>query len=298
MKVANILILLLLCSLLPSNANCQNRDISDPNYWSHYKDTAKPLPFLQIPAKVITTPKEIGKWLQTNCSNEIDRLKAIYAWMGSHIFYDYPGMKNLAPYRSIYELSNKTLRTRKGVCDNYASLFWDIANAAGISTYKVSGYTRVGEVVDTAAGHGHAWNAVNVNNKWYIIDATWGAATDKTTGKNNFNWFFFMLPPEKAIRIFIPTDPLFQFLTHPFTHTEIALNDWQHAASRPIFAFEDTLRRWPQLDSTTWVRNQITRIEKYKASNNIVVGELQYLKNLLDIYIRNEEVDRYNKSIK
>ena len=67
---------------------------------------------------------------------------------------------------SIYNI----IKTRNGVCADFAELFTTLARSIGISCKTVSGYA-----LDPNDGFlsGHAWNEVEINGKWYGVDPTW-----------------------------------------------------------------------------------------------------------------------------
>jgi hypothetical protein len=67
---------------------------------------------------------------------------------------------------SIYDI----IRTRNGVCADYAELFTTLARSIGISCRTVGGYA-----IDPENGClvGHAWNEVEIKGKWYGVDPTW-----------------------------------------------------------------------------------------------------------------------------
>lgn len=50
------------------------------------------------------------------------------------------------------------------VCDGFSKAFSLLCNMEGIKAYRISG---------TVKGNGHAWNKVNLNGCWYVIDITW-----------------------------------------------------------------------------------------------------------------------------
>ena len=52
---------------------------------------------------------------------------------------------------------------QKGVCQSYAYAFNAIAHEAGLDTTMVTGSMN---------GGGHAWNAVKIDGKWYMLDVT------------------------------------------------------------------------------------------------------------------------------
>lgn len=92
---------------------------------------------------------------------ELEKVRAIFMWINKNVSYDYVGLEN---GNRTYEVKD-VLAKRKGVCEGYANLFRYLCEKANIKCYKISGETPRGA---------HAWNTVRIDNKWYLLDATWG----------------------------------------------------------------------------------------------------------------------------
>ena len=90
------------------------------------------------------------------------KVQAIYDWITRNVRYDYANLGNdsyLLQYTAYAAVINRT-----AVCNGYASLFYRLANDAGIDCRFITG---------TAGGY-HAWNIVRMDNgKYYCLDATW-----------------------------------------------------------------------------------------------------------------------------
>lgn len=120
------------------------------------------------------------------------RVKAIYDWLASRISYDVPALMFMQIPNQDAE---SVFRKRTGVCAGYANLFKALAGELGIPAEYVTGDTRTlnGDV----AGVGHAWNAVQVGGKWYLIDATWGAGyVDGDKFTRRYTSAYLLTPPE------------------------------------------------------------------------------------------------------
>lgn len=73
--------------------------------------------------------------------------------------------------------------THKAVCQGYSLSYSLLLNGLGIETDYVTG---------TIPGtSGHAWNRINIDGKWYNVDATFDDASSyKLTGINSINKYF------------------------------------------------------------------------------------------------------------
>ena len=100
------------------------------------------------------------------------KVRAIYDWITRNVRYDYANLGNdsyLLQYTAYAAVINRT-----AVCNGYASLFYRLANDAGIDCRFITG---------TAGGY-HAWNIVRMDNgKYYCLDATWDE------GQANYSYF-------------------------------------------------------------------------------------------------------------
>lgn len=108
---------------------------------------------------VYTTTNSICK----NISSDKDKVRTIYNYVNKNIKYDYKLAKQITDkiITSYIPSPVATLKTKKGVCYNIASLF-----AAMCKIQKIPCYIVKGDYNGTA----HAWNNVYINNTWYKID--------------------------------------------------------------------------------------------------------------------------------
>lgn len=102
------------------------------------------------------------------------KVKSIYLWMTSHIDYDVFGFST---GQGSYTDPDEILRHRKTVCLGYSILFDSLCSVAGINAECVWGYVYMPwyETYDTLYLDSHAWNAVEIDGEWKLIDATWGS---------------------------------------------------------------------------------------------------------------------------
>ncbi len=130
-----------------------------------------------------------------------------------------------------------TFGTKETICAGYADVFSVLCTEAGVFSKVIVGYARneardIG--VPSAIGK-HAWNAVQIGYRWYLIDATWGVdivnagETVDPNGSADFE-FYFLADPKKLIFTHFPDDPKWQMLHQrvakatfdnlPFVYTE------------------------------------------------------------------------------
>ena len=96
---------------------------------------------LAIPDSLTASTQNIADYINRNFSKEKDKARAAFIWIASNIQYDIENIYALNFYESKEDKINKALKTRKGICENYASLFNDICLKCGINSYVIGGYS-------------------------------------------------------------------------------------------------------------------------------------------------------------
>ncbi len=104
--------------------------------------------------------------LTKNLTSDEEKLNAIYAYVVSTIKYDYNKLQYL---KSDYLPDiDATLRSKTGICFDYAAILGAMLRSQGIPTKLIKGYST------NVTGY-HAWNEVynSKTNSWIIIDTTY-----------------------------------------------------------------------------------------------------------------------------
>lgn len=119
-------------------------------------------------AEIVNLAGEITKGI----SGDYEKLRAIHDWVSKNIKYDTDKYRK----NRIYEIpgSVETLRSRKGLCRDYANLTTALLRAAGIEARTVIGQAKAeGKWV------GHAWTEAKIADRWVSLDTTWDAGSVK-----------------------------------------------------------------------------------------------------------------------
>jgi len=129
-------------------------------------------------AVIIDTAREITK----ACSSDLEKARAIYDWVTDNIRFDYDKLEKhkRGQYGNKYGALN-TIKTRKGVCYDYATLAAALSRSLGLSAKVVEGDLNKGPLKGL-----HAWNEIYLEewDSWISFDTTLGA----TTGECYFNF--------------------------------------------------------------------------------------------------------------
>lgn len=127
-----------------------------------------------LPSQIVSYSRDSDSITQSinltfGAENDLAKVQAIFEWIVKNIDYDYP---KAATVESGYLPDvDETLRTKKGICFDYAALFAAMLRANGIPAKLIIGYADPGNVY-------HAWNMV------YITDIGWMSAEIYFDGEN------------------------------------------------------------------------------------------------------------------
>ena len=147
----------------------------------------------------------------------IDTHWIIFYWITSHIAYDTVSYfsKNYAD-----QTAEGVFRTKKGVCAGYANLYKYLCDQLSMPCEIVGGYAK-GYGFDKREGAptetDHAWNAVEIERRWYLMESTWGAGSldDQKAFKRELNVYFFLPRPDEMIYHHLPENARWQLLREP-----------------------------------------------------------------------------------
>lgn len=170
-----------------------------------------------------TTPEQLAEKINKDFNDDVSKVRAAFRWLTYNIRYDleeYYQPKKVIEFRfsteqerleKLQTIKDKIVReaflTKMGVCEEYAQSFKKIADLLGIEAEVIKGYVRstsndIGRIPRTT---NHAWNAVKLDNKWIILDATW-AAGYLYNGRwiKDFNEYFFDVDKKKIAKTHYP----------------------------------------------------------------------------------------------
>ena len=162
--------------------------------------------------------------LLAGVDDEFHRVKILHDWVAEHIAYDAESFLTGMKVESAFE---NTLRRRQAVCHGYATLLAKMCELAGIPCRNISGYGRgyrfgLGRT-ESVGRTNHAWNAVKIGGRWYLVDVTWDAGhVNGRTYRKAFGTAYLFPEPREFLYTHFPTDPKWQLLDPPCTAEEFA----------------------------------------------------------------------------
>ena len=215
--------------------------------------------FDTVDAKVLTYPRfntveDLTNQIEKDFKTDADKARAAFFWIAKNIRYNLKEYYNPRKRSYRFKYSSETDRIQKiqaindsfiaatfkskmGVCEEYAQSFKKICDLLNIEAAVIKGNVRndareIGVISNTT---NHAWNAVKIDGKWQILDATWAAGYEYN-GKwvRKFNEYFYNIPTNKIFKTHYPKEAIWilhfgrmsleEFYNQPiYTNTFLAL---------------------------------------------------------------------------
>lgn len=179
----------------------------DPHAWPWPADALHPAVLALTPADE-TSPRAVGRFLAAREPDQWQLARAVHDYVADRVAYDVDSYRN---GRYPPQDAATTFRTRLSVCAGYAALFEAIGRAAGLTVQTVGGRAR--GLTPEGMGEGHAWNAVKLDGRWYLVDTTWDSGQVGDDGfHKNYRTAYFLTPPEVFLARHYPDEDRWQLL--------------------------------------------------------------------------------------
>ncbi|MCH9688753.1 MAG: transglutaminase [Deltaproteobacteria bacterium] len=210
----------------PSTPAVSPDDLLRADGWP-FAPTLHPL-VASMPSEAETSIESVARYIVDNEADPVQRVKALHDYVASRVAYDVPALEadRFPPQDAAAVFSRGT-----AVCAGYAALLAALGDAAGIEIVVVVGDARDSDGLFD--GRGHAWNAINIDGKWFLVDATWDAGHVSGSGfVEDYDAGYFMTPPEVFVASHMPDDPKWQLLPAALSHGDFL----RQPHLRPSFA--------------------------------------------------------------
>lgn len=236
--------------LIPILCSSQKVDFSEVDNYVWSLEVNKDIPIPELTGK-LTMPFR----------SELHKVRAIFFWIASNIEYDNEDKEPelYADYPSARENLNETYKSRKGVCSGYSHLFRYMLRLSGIRSMVITGYARNDLKNIYPKKPNHAWNAVRIEDIWYLFDVTWARDSSKRV-----NDFWFKTDPELFVLNHYPI-----YRPYTFTQNQYSFEDF---CQFPIYT-----RMFFDLNFT----DEISRTGHFNAHNDTVTIPLKQNKKYL-----------------
>lgn len=166
---------------------------------------------------------ELANLLAKNATTDTDKARIIYAWVTQHVTYDVPAFMDAVQNNKYPDVSpKKVLRDRTTICSGYSNLYQALAEAMKLKSVIVVGYAKGATPPDEKFKDvNHAWNAVQLEGSWYLLDTTWGAGSVREEQfEAEYKPYYFAAAPKELINNHFPQDQGWQLLADPYARSE------------------------------------------------------------------------------
>ncbi len=284
MTQTRFIVFLLLCAL---GVNAQKTKI---NGYSGIDAKA-----LQCPDSLTKSADDIASYMNGNFHTDKVKVRGIFIWIAGNIKYDAENMFALNFYEKKEDKIAKPLKTRKGICENYAALFTEICTKSGIKSFVIEGYTKQNGFADYLP---HAWCGALIDTSWFLFDPTWGSGyLIKGKFYPEINNDYFLVNPSMLIKSHMPFDCLWQFLNYPVTNQEFYEGKTQENKSKAYFSYQDSIPAFEKMSHTDQLAASASRIEKAGIKNSLIFDRLQHIKIELENEKQTHIADLYNDAV-
>lgn len=165
--------------------------------------------------------EQLAEYLIKGAKTDKQKVEVFFYWIALNIKYDI----------DLYKQSNKTmddvtsdvvLKTKKSICYGYSVFFKDLCEISNIECAIITGIAQ-SYIEDKQTETNHAWNAVNIDGKWELIDVTWGSGGTRFVSDNYIQKLdvkYLFAEPKFMIIDHFPEDPAWQLLDKSITFDE------------------------------------------------------------------------------
>ncbi|MCL2131796.1 MAG: hypothetical protein FWH36_05010 [Lentimicrobiaceae bacterium] len=197
---------------------------------------------VRVPHSKSKKPDVLADYLTAKYEDDSSKSYAISHWIAHRIKYDCKGYIN---HRTELYNSEKVLKKRKALCEEYANLYKEMCESVGIQALVVTGYAKVFDFSanDTVYSSNHAWNISLINGKRQLADHTYASGKilprkqllkrytlgllgisykPKFYFKQQYDPNWIAVNPKRMIRSHFPDLQLFQLLQNPVSVSEFS----------------------------------------------------------------------------
>ena len=238
---------------------------------------------LRIPTAETYSSAAIARYIQANFTTDRQKLHAIYSWVTANIRYSTDSMYNINWGPDPEIKVSAALRRKKGVCENFAAVFTDIALKCNIPSFVVSGFT-------TASKASHSWSAAYIDSTWFLCDPTWDIGYGNDTK-------YFLIQPDEFIESHMPFDPLWQLLPYPITQQQFFRGNTYGKKERQPWNVNDSVNSFLQLDSLHQLEASASRMKQADSQNNAANIWQQFVHMKIAIVYGDKDMDLYNGAV-
>ncbi|MBX2815583.1 MAG: hypothetical protein KTR24_06290 [Saprospiraceae bacterium] len=223
---------------------------------------------------------------------QVARMRAIYRYVTTNIEYDDRAYRQ--GRRRINRTIEDVLYRQKAVCWGYAELVRAMCTVAKIPCVTVTGYAKDAPAPRSAyEKSNHAWNAVQIEGQWHLLDATWGASTLR--GNTEFTLVddidYFLAQPDLLIHSHFPLMKMWQLQSCPVLFEDFLAHRFESGEEKCEYNYSLHIDYFLRLD---YYEQQVAIVREAHAVNPTHANRKQIGHALVDVAVHRKELgDRY-----
>ncbi|MDO1451565.1 transglutaminase domain-containing protein [Rhodocytophaga aerolata] len=213
--------LILFVFLVCSSVDIYSQSLTNSNLIAYARAT---------PEKYTKDTYSLATYLQAGAQNKKETVELFFYWIAHHIAYDVE-MYQSRNFSDVTVVS--ALEKRKIICQGYAELFATLCEDVDINCEVIRGYGKgFSYTGKKERDTNHAWNAVKIDNQWYLLDVTWGsghAVMEENQMKyvQELNLRYLFTKPEKFVLNHLPQDAKWQLLSKLVSEEQFYSTDFE-----------------------------------------------------------------------
>jgi transglutaminase/protease-like cytokinesis protein 3 len=177
---------------------------------------------LNAPDSVEKSFHSLAEYLKAPAQNDREIAETIFYWVAINIAY-FSDPKYEMSYPD--NIEETTLLTKKSGCEGTARLYYKLCTAAGVECVIIFGTAKGYNFESEGSQSNHGWNAVKLDGKWELVDATWGGGgATEVNGKlvhvRELDMRYLFADPNDFIIDHFPEDRQWQLLDDPISKGE------------------------------------------------------------------------------
>ena len=248
---------------------------------------AQPETYVHIPQAYTGSSSSLAGYIQKNFKLPSQQIHAAYRWVTSNIKYDKDSMLYINWSTDADEKIAATLRRKKGVCDNFASVFADLLVRMQIPAHTINGLTlQNGRAAKTA----HSWVAVKEGSKWLLCDPTW-----------DVNYYsspiFFLISPREFINTHWPFDPMWQVSSNPISLKDFESGHSADAEQKKFENIDDSIQCFLALNNQQQQEATTRRMKTSEEQPGVLRSWYGYHNMNLAIIYGEQDMNLYNEAV-
>lgn len=165
---------------------------------------------------------EIAHYIDSIATDEEEKAWMLYCWITDNISYD---TRALITGNGGDLQATTVFQTKKAICVGFSNLFKSIGEEMGLEILEIPGFSKGHDYKESSPTYksNHIWNAVKINGKWKLVDATWGQGflkekDGRTINYKQFSDFWFATEPYQFLFTHFPENPDYQFMEEPISN--------------------------------------------------------------------------------